>query len=97
MFELFFKTDILELFFYLFAIFYMSVLSLIFIMPYRIIFQRAFFVLNKNLVINFKDKTFMNITINNKQEYKEVLEYFKSHNIDVLNKIKFIQINFEEF
>lgn len=97
MFELFFKTDILELFFYLFAIFYMSVLSLIFIMPYRIIFQRAFFVLNKNLVINFKDGTFMNITINNKQEYKEVLEYFKSHNVDVLNKIKFIQINFEEF
>ena len=97
LFQLFFKTDILELSFYLFIITYTTISYLIFILPYRVIFQKAFFILNKNFLILFNDGSFMNITINSKKEYYEIIKYFKFQNIVVKNKVKFIQISYEEF
>ena len=97
LFQLFFKTDILELFYYLFIVIYTTILYLIFILPYRIIFQKAFFILNKNFLILFNDGSFMNITINSKNEYDEIIKYFKFQNIVVKNKVKFIQISYKEF
>lgn len=43
LFQLFFKTDILELSFYLFIVTYTTISYLIFILPYRVVFQKAFF------------------------------------------------------
>ncbi|WP_297573956.1 hypothetical protein [uncultured Campylobacter sp.] len=97
LFQLFFKTDILELFYYLFIVIYTTILYLIFILPYRIIFQKAFFILNKNFLILFNDGSFMNITINSKNEYDEIIKYFKFQNIEVKKKVKFIQISYKEF
>ena len=97
LFQLFFKTDILELSFYLFIVTYTTISYLIFILPYRVIFQKAFFILNKNFLILFNDGSFMNITINSKNEYDEIIKYFKFQNIVVKNKVKFIQISYKEF
>ncbi|MSN96591.1 hypothetical protein F1B92_05330 [Campylobacter sp. FMV-PI01] len=95
-FQLFFKTDILELFFYLFSVIYTTILHLIFILPFRIFFQKAFFILNKNFLILFEDGSFMSIIINNQKEYNEIKKYFKYHNININDKVKFIQINYKE-
>ena len=97
LFQLFFKTDILELSFYLFIVTYTTISYLIFILPYRVVFQKAFFILNKNFLILFNDGSFMNITINSKKEYYELIRYFKFQNIEVKKKVKFIQINYKEF
>ena len=97
LFQLFFKTDILELSFYLFIVTYTTISYLIFILPYRVVFQKAFFILNKNFLILFNDGSFMNITINSKKEYYEIIKYFKFQNIEVKKKIKFIQISYKEF
>ena len=97
LFQLFFKTDILELSFYLFIVTYTTISYLIFILPYRVIFQKAFFILNKNFLILFNDGSFMNITINSKKEYYEIIKYFKFQNIEVKKKVKFIQISYKEF
>ena len=97
LFQLFFKTDILELSFYLFIVTYTTISYLIFILPYRVIFQKAFFILNKNFLILFNDGSFMNITINSKKEYYELIRYFKFQNIEVKKKVKFIQISYKEF
>ena len=95
--QLFFKTDILELSFYLFIATYTTISYLIFILPYRVIFQKAFFILNKNFLLLFNDGSFMNITINSKKEYYELIRYFKFQNIEVKKKVKFIQISYKEF
>lgn len=97
LFQLFFKTDILELSFYLFIVTYTTISYLIFILPYKVVFQKAFFILNKNFLILFNDGSFMNITINSKKEYYEIIKYFKFQNIEVKKKVKFIQISYEEF
>ena len=97
LFQLFFKTDILELSFYLFIVTYTTISYLIFILPYRVIFQKAFFILNKNFLLLFNDGSFMNITINSKKEYYELIRYFKFQNIEVKKKVKFIQISYKEF
>lgn len=97
LFQLFFKTDILELSFYLFIVTYTTISYLIFILPYRVVFQKAFFILNKNFLILFNDGSFMNITINSKKEYYEIIKYFKFQNIEVKKKVKFIQISYKEF
>lgn len=97
LFQLFFKTDILELLFYLFIVTYTTISYLVFILPYRVVFQKAFFILSKNFLILFNDGSFMNITINSKKEYYEIIKYFKFQNIEVKKKIKFIQISYKEF
>ena len=97
LFQLFFKTDILELSFYLFIVTYTTISYLIFILPYRVVFQKAFFILNKNFLILFNDGSFMNITINSKKEYYEIIKDFKFQNIEVKKKVKFIQISYKEF
>ena len=97
LFQLFFKTDILELLFYLFIVTYTTISYLVFILPYRVVFQKAFFILNKNCLILFNDGSFMNITINSKKEYYEIIKYFKFQNIEVKKKVKFIQISYKEF
>lgn len=97
LFQLFFKTDILELSFYLFIVTYTTISYLIFILPYRVVFQKAFFILNKNFLILFNDGSFMNIAINSKKEYYEIIKYFKFQNIEVIKKVKFIQISYKEF
>ena len=97
LFQLFLKTDILELSFYLFIVTYTTISYLILILPYKVVFQKAFFILNKNFLILFNDGNFMNITINSKKEYYEIIKYFKFQNIEVKKKVKFIQISYEEF
>lgn len=39
----------------------------------------------------------MSVMINSKKEHDRIIEYFKFHNIKVENRVKFIQINHEEF
>lgn len=52
---------------------------------------------NKNIVIFFNDNSYLNITINNLDDYKFITNYFLKYNIEFKNKAKLLQIGFDDW
>lgn len=91
-FQMLFKTDILELFFYICGYLYNIVFSILIYVPYYLIFTRFY----KNLIIHFNNEHFLVLMFNNKKDYNEVIEYLKIKNLQIENKTQFIQMVQEE-
>ena len=91
-FQMLFKTDILELFFYIYGYLYNITFSILIYIPYCLIFTRFY----KNFIIHFNDEHFLVLMFNNKKDYNEVIEYLKIKNLKIENKTQFIQMAQEE-
>ncbi|MDA3077135.1 hypothetical protein OFO12_07165 [Campylobacter sp. JMF_04 NA10] len=90
--QLLFKTDILELCFYLLGFILTIIYNILFVFPQKIIFGNFC----KNFIIYFFDGSFLCIFINNRNEYDEILKYFELKKLKIDKKLKFIQTNHEE-
>ena len=92
-FQMLFKTDILELFFYIIQYIIIVALNIVFIFPYKILFARFYL----DLIIHFKDeyKSFIVIFLDTKKEHEEIMEYLKVKNLKI-EKTQFIQLTQEE-
>lgn len=80
--NLIFKTDILELCFYIFTKTY---IFLIFILPFKIVFRKSI----RTFLVFFKDGSFLNIVPNKKTEYNQILAFLKNQNITIKKQTKF--------
>ena len=69
-------------------------LYLLFVLPYKIYklkkANEPFWLLKKNFVLRCKNRNYLLVNVYSVKEYNELLEYFKSINIEVENKTKFI-------
>lgn len=69
-------------------------LYLLFALPYKIYklkkANEPFWLLKKNFVLRCKNRNYLLVNVYSVKEYNELLEYFKSINIEVENKTKFI-------
>lgn len=91
-FQLFLKTDILELLFYILQILITISFDILFIYPYRILTSRVC----KNLVFYLNDGNFMSVAVNSQEEYDEILKYLATKNIHINDKTKFLQVAYKE-
>ena len=67
---------------------------MLFVLPYKIYKLKTngepFWLLKKNFVIRCKNRNYFLVNVYSVKEYNELLEYFKSLNIELVNKTKFI-------
>lgn len=75
---------------FLFLGFIQFFIKLIFIKDYLSVW-------NKNIVIFFDDNTYLNITIDNLDDYEFITNYFLEHNIEFKDKAKLLQIGFNDW
>ncbi|QKF92740.1 hypothetical protein [Campylobacter sp. CCUG 57310] len=87
-----FKTDILELFFYVSTKILIAFIYAFFILPFKFISRKSI----KTFLIFFKDGGYLNIVPNNKAEFDELLLFFKNKNIAIKNKLNLIYTSHEE-
>lgn len=92
LFNLVFKTDILELFFYVSTKILIVLIYAFFILPFKFISRKSI----KTFLVFFKDGGYLNIVPNNKIEFNELLSFFKSKNIAIKNKLNLIYTSHEE-
>lgn len=87
-----FKTDILELFFYVSTKILIALIYAFFILPFKFISRKPI----KTFLIFFKDGGYLNIVPSNKAEFDELLSFFKNKNIAIKNKLNLIYTSHEE-
>jgi len=78
----------------IFLAIYYVVVYILFALPYRIIMMRinhsSLSLLNKNIVVKFKNRNYFLINIYSQKDFDLLLNFFNSHNIPIIYKCKFI-------